>query len=149
MRKLPIIVALLALLPCLSKAQTTVNSDGVSVRNSAPANVFFVVPVGSNSNITEFQLGCSDSAVNRNYVFIYEEQPNGQIVTYPFSVEVDCNEAYGSGGTTYTASLKSDITVTTPDHVITIKQSTAWTASKTGYRGSWVATGGSSQIVVQ
>ena len=146
------VLGLVALL-CTSRAnaQTTVNSDGVSVRNSAPANVFFMFPVGTDNNITEIQFGCSDSPVNRNWVFVYEEQPNGSIVTYPIQTEVACNEAYGSGFTTFTGSLKNDITVNTPDHTITISSATAWTAAKkSGLHGYyWAATGGSSTITVQ
>lgn len=162
MRKLGVAAAAVLglMLPCMSKAQTTINSDGVSVRNSAPANVFFMFPVG-DSNITEIQLGCSASGVNHNYIFVYEEQPSGpqgnfpQIVTYPFQVEVDCTETYGPGplgaNSSFTATLVNDITVTTPDHTITISHSTAWTAQKVSSRTGpyWKATGGAAQIVVQ
>lgn len=137
-----------------ASAQTTITSDGVSVRNSEPADVFFMFPLGPDSNVTEIQLVCS-AGTAPGAAFVYEEQPNGQIVTYDNpGTRVDCNETYGghSPNFTFTGSLKNDITVTTPDHTITITTSTAWTAAnvscgRSGY--CWKATGGSSQIVVQ
>ena len=128
-----------------ASAQTTVTSDSVSVRNSQPADVFFMFP--DTTNVHEIQLVCS-AGTAPGAVFVYEEV-NGQIVTYDDpGLRVDCNEAYGNGGTTFTGSLKHDITVTTTDHIITIKQSTAWTATEYP-RVGWRETGGSSQIVVQ
>ena len=145
MRKLFGVIALLVVGATVVLAQgTLINSNNTTVRNSAPANVWFTFPF--TTNVYEIQLGCSNSPVNRNIVWVYEEV-NLRPVAYDFPVTITCNEAGDS------FSLTNDITVNTPDHTVTIKSSTHWTvqlvSGRSGYYWQAVQNESQGQIAVE
>lgn len=142
---------LCSFLPGLTYAQTPVVSDGVSVRNSDPQNVFFMFPVSTMNEVFLIQFGCSTAAVNRDNIYVYGSTPDwsGTFI----HVGVNCNISFSDPNhpdDVFSGSLTSPVTVHTPGHTITINTA-IWTAalksSRSGYY--WSATSGQAQITVQ
>lgn len=157
---------LLGLLACPSRvsAQTLVSTSFVTVDNGDPQNVFLHFATGPNQNIMLIQMSCSLASVNRNRVFVYELAPNGQINGYETTTTVTCDIHFSDPNHTddvFTSKLVNPVTVTTPDHTITIEQyvptptsGTYWMANlKAGVRGGYywnaIQSESQAQILVQ